>query len=258
MTDSHCHLTACADPDAAASPELRALITVGTDLQDAERALELAERHPNVWVALGHHPNDAHSATPTARRQLAALVTHPKVVGVGETGFDTYWHSSPLGEQRELFFWHAELAAAHAKALVLHVRDESGGETASREAARCLAEAGLAGGILHCFNGHPELLETGLELGWYVSFAGNLTYKNAARLREVAAQVPAERLLVETDSPYLTPQPRRGERNVPHNVRYTAMTLAQVRGVTLEALERLTDDNAARVYGLAAGAPTAT
>lgn len=148
MTDSHCHLTACADPDAAASPELRALITVGTDLQDAERALELAERHPNVWVALGHHPNDAHSATPTARRQLAALVTHPKVVGVGETGFDTYWHSSPLGEQRELFFWHAELAAAHAKALVLHVRDESGGGDGVTRGRALPRRSGARGGDL--------------------------------------------------------------------------------------------------------------
>jgi TatD DNase family protein len=253
MTDSHCHLTSCADPDAAASPELRALVTVGTDFHDAQRALALAERHPNVWVAIGHHPNDALSATPAARHQLAALVTHPKVVAVGETGFDTYWDAAPLERQRELFFWHAELAAAHAKPLVLHVRDASGGETASLEAARCLTEVGLEGGVLHCFNGHPRLLEAGLRLGWYVSFAGNLTYKNATRLREVAAQVPAERLLVETDSPYLTPQPRRGERNVPRNVRYTALTLAQARGVASEVLERLTDDNAARAYRFEAG-----
>lgn len=250
MTDSHCHLTACNDPEAAASPGLRALVTVGTDPEDGRRALALAERLPNVWVALGIHPNSAQEATPEARAQVAALLAHPKVVGVGETGFDTYWDAAPLAVQRELFFWHAELAAAHDKPLILHVRDKTGQVAASKEAATCLAQAGHTKGVLHCFNGHPELLEVGLELGWFVSFAGNVTYKNAGNLREVAARVPEARLLVETDSPYLTPQPKRGERNVPENVHHTATALAELRGVPAAAFERLTDDNAARVYGL--------
>lgn len=250
MTDSHCHLDACDDPHRAADPELRALVSIGTDLESNQRTLALAERYPNVWAALGVHPNSAGEATREVRSRIEALSAHPKVVAVGETGFDTYWDRVPLAVQREVFFWHADLAAKARKPLILHVRDKQQQETASQEAATCLLEVGHRQGILHCFNGHQELLDAGLELGWYVSFAGNLTYKNAD-LQAAAQRVPAERLLVETDSPYLTPHPKRGERNVPANVRYTAAFLAELRGLSLSALEKLTDDNAARVYGLA-------
>ncbi len=251
MTDSHCHLTSCADPHGAVDPSLRAIVSVGTDLESGERTLELAQHHPNVWAAIGVHPNSAGEATPEVRARIEALCAHPKVVAIGETGFDTYWDAVSLETQREVFFWHAELAASQQKPLILHVRDKQGEETASQEAARCVAEAGHKKGILHCFNGHQELLEVGLGLGWYVSFAGNVTYKNAQRLQEAAERVPEARLLTETDSPYLSPEPKRGRRNLPAHVRYTADFLARLRGLEPETLERLTDENAARVYELA-------
>ncbi|CAN5884362.1 TatD family hydrolase [soil metagenome] len=250
MTDSHCHLDACADPAAAADPTLRALVSVGTSLESCRTTLGLAEEHDNVWAAVGIHPNDASDATDDAVRAVFdELAHHPKVVAIGETGFDTYWNKETLDTQRAAFEWQAALAAELDKPLILHVRDKQGEASASRAAAEMLRQTGYQKGILHCFNGHEGLLETGLALGWYVSFAGNLTFKNAARLQEVARIIPQDRLLVETDSPYLAPVPRRGRPNTPANVRYTAKFLAELRGEAEAAVEAHTDANAARVYG---------
>lgn len=251
MIDSHCHLDACADPDDAVDPSLRAIVTIGTTLASDERALDLARRHPNVWAAVGIHPNDASDADDAAvRASVEALANQPRVVGIGETGFDTYWDGETLESQRRAFDWQADLARRLDAALILHVRDAQGKEDASIAAAAAIREAGHGRGILHCFNGHMGLLETGLELGWMVSFAGNLTFKSAQPLRDAALEVPEDRLLVETDSPYLAPVPMRGKRNTPAYVRHTARTLADVRGVPLEQLEAALDRNAAHVYGL--------
>jgi len=253
MIDSHCHLDACDDPEGAIDPSLRALVTVGTNVDGDREALRLADAHPTVWAAVGIHPNNASEADDDeVREEVARLAEDPRVVGVGETGFDTHWHDETLETQRRAFDWHARLAARLDKALVLHVRDAQGREDASRAAATAIGEAGHRRGILHCFNAHRALLEAGLALGWMVSFAGNLTFKNAQGLRDAALEVPPDRLLVETDSPYLSPEPKRGKRNTPANVRLTAAVLARVRGVELEELEATLDANAARVYGLPA------
>ena len=249
MTDSHCHLDYCDDPTAA-DPSLRALVSVGTTVARSEATLELAERYPNVWAAVGIHPNNASDASSEKVREIIEeLARHPRVVAVGETGFDTYWDDETLATQRESFLWQAGLAKRLDKPLILHVRDKKGGEDASLETLRMLKEVGYPKGILHCCNGHDALIDVGLELGWHVSFAGNLTYKNAAELHAAAKRIPQDRLLVETDSPYLAPVPKRGKPNVPANVRHTAAFLAELRGESAEEVEAYTDENAARVYG---------
>ncbi|HEX7021238.1 MAG TPA: TatD family hydrolase [Trueperaceae bacterium] len=251
MIDSHCHLDYCDDPDAAADPQLRAIVSVGTTVERSRCTLALAERHANVYAAVGIHPNDARDAAdPSVRAAIEELARHPKVVAIGETGFDYYWDSVPPDLQLQSFRWQARLAQELGKPLILHVRDKQHQDEASREAARRITEAGHHQGVLHCFNGDEGLLRAGLDLGWMVSFAGNLTYKSARNLQEAASSIPAERLLVETDSPYLTPVPKRGQRNTPANVRLTARFLAELRDLDASELEASTDANAVRVFGL--------
>ena len=251
MTDSHCHLDYCENPEEAADPSLTAIVSVGTTLMRCKRTLALAETFSNVWAVVGIHPNDAgEAADPLVREQIVVMAGHEKVVAIGETGVDTYWDKTSVDAQRESFWWQVGLAKTHDKPLILHVRDKQGREEASLEAARLILEANHPKGILHCFNGHEGLLRAGLDLGWLVSFAGNLTYKSAAALHETAKRVPQDRLLVETDSPYLTPTPERGKPNLPANVRLTAQFLADLRGEALAELETYTDANAKRVYNL--------
>lgn len=258
MIDAHCHLDRCADPHAAADPSLAAIVTVGTSLPRSLVAVELATRYPNVYAAIGVHPNEASALFASGVREgLEELVSHECVVAVGETGFDDYWKDETLEAQRAAFDWHAALAAAHDKALVLHVRDAQGSQAASLAAADGVTRAaglGVRRGVLHCFNAHPALLEAGLGAGWWFSFAGNLTYKSANGLRAAAADLPRDRLVVETDSPYLAPEPLRGKPNVPANVRHTAARLAEVLGVPVTDLELELDANARALYRLAISA----
>ncbi|MEJ2356934.1 MAG: TatD family hydrolase, partial [Deinococcales bacterium] len=184
MIDSHCHLDACDDPEAAVDPELQAIVTIGTTVDSDRAAVRLASEHTNVWAAVGIHPNNASDADALEVREVvAALAAEARVVGIGETGFDTHWDDETLESQRRAFDWQASLARRLDKALILHVRDAQGREDASLAAARAIRDAGHRRGILHCFNGHAELLEAGMELGWMVSFAGNLTFKSAQPLR---------------------------------------------------------------------------
>ena len=251
MTDSHCHLDFCDDTTTAADPSLRAMVSVGTTVARSRATIKLTETYSNVWAAVGIHPNSASDASSeTVREAVEDLARHPRVVAIGETGFDTYWDDETLETQRESFLWQADLAQRLDKPLILHVRDKKGREDASLETLRMLQEVSYPKGILHCCNGHDALIDGGLELGWYVSFAGNLTYKNALELQAAAKRIPQDRLLVETDSPYLSPVPKRGKPNVPANVRHTAAFLAELRGESLEEVEAYTDANAARVYGL--------
>lgn len=251
MTDSHAHLDRLADPAAGVDPDLLAIVTVGTSPDRNDTAVSLAASWPNVWAAVGIHPADARlAADPAARSRLEQQAQAPKVVAIGETGFDTHWDDTTLEEQRLAFDLQAGLAARYDLPLILHVRDRQGTRTASAAACLALEAAGWQRGILHCFNGDPELLELGLELGWYVSFAGNVTYRSARLLQEAVRAVPEERLLFETDSPYLSPVPNRGKPNRPAWVRDTARFVAQLRGADPGELEAVTDRNAASVFRL--------
>lgn len=251
MIDSHCHLDYLDDAAEAVSAGLAAVITVGTDPERSRQAVAFAERYPNVYAVVGVHPNDAALAgDPEVRAVIEELARHSRVVGVGETGFDRHWERQTPAAQQASFEWQAELARRVDKALVLHVRDAAGSSEASSTAAHAITAAGHRRGVLHCFNGHAELLDAGLNLGWFVSFAGNLTYKNAADLRQVAASLPLDVLLVETDSPFLTPVPLRGQPNKPANVRFTAEVLAECVGIPLAELEPILDANSRRLYGL--------
>jgi TatD DNase family protein len=251
MIDTHCHLDHCANPDQAADPSLLAIVSIGTTLERCHTTLQLAEKHPNVWAAVGIHPNNASEAKSSELRMaIEELANHPKVVGIGETGFDSYWDDETLQTQAESFLWQADLAKRLNKPLILHVRDKQNREDASLSACKMLHETGSTKGILHCFNGHAKLLETGLELGWMISFAGNLTYKKTIELHAAAKQLPQDKIILETDSPFLSPLPKRGEKNQPSYVHYTAAFLAELRGETLSEVERYTDANAKRIYGL--------
>ena len=247
MIDTHAHLDAFDDPDSAIERAREAgvtrIVTVGTGIDSCRRALALADRHGGVLAALGIDPH--HAGTPDGDRigELRELLEHPKAVAVGECGLDYHHGADRKAEQRKLFEAQLALAAELRKSLVVHTR------AANADTAAMLA--GHRGTVvLHCFS-EPHLLPTAQERGWYVSFAGNVTYPKATDLRLAAHAVDEARLLVETDSPYLAPQPVRGRPNEPANVVLTIAELARVRGPDAVALGRTIDENAAAAFGLA-------
>jgi TatD DNase family protein len=246
VIDTHAHLTVLDDADAtverAAEAGVTRILAVGTDIADARRALELADRHQGVFAILGIHPHEAGAATESDLAQLRELLAHPKAVAVGETGLDWYRDYAPRDDQRRLFAAELELAAELAKPAVIHTRAADDDTLA--------ALAGFGGTVvLHCFSS-PHMLPTALERGWYVSFAGNATFPKAVDLRLAATEVPADRILAETDSPYLAPQPVRGRPNEPANVVHTVAALAKARGEAPEELGRQIDRNAAECFAL--------
>jgi TatD DNase family protein len=246
VIDTHAHLAALDDADEAVERAAEAgvmrILTVGTDLDDCRRALSLAERHDGVFAILGIHPHEAGTATHDDIAELSDLLEHPKAVAVGETGLDWFRDYAPRDDQRRLFAAELELASELQKPVVIHTR------AADDDTLAALADfEGPV--ILHCFSS-PHMLPTALERGWYVSFAGNATFPKAVDLRLAATQVPAERILAETDSPYLAPQPVRGRRNEPANVVHTLAALARARGQEPAELERQIEENATACFGL--------
>ena len=247
MTDSHAHLDACEEPadvlvERARAAGVTRVVTIGTGIDSCRAALAISEAHDEVYAALGIDPHRA--AEPDAHRldELRELLAHPKAVAVGETGLDTVRRFASLADQRRLFDAQLALAVELSLPVVIHSR-EAEAETAD-------ALEGFRGKvILHCFSS-PGLLPVALERGYYVSFAGNATYPKATELREAAAAVPRDRILVETDSPYLSPQPVRGKRNEPAHVVHTVAALAEARGEEPELLARTTHDNASAAFGL--------
>ena len=248
MIDTHAHLDACADGGPVVLERARAagverVITVGTSIESCRYALRLAEDEPGVYAALGIHPHDAGASEATRLDELRELVAHERAVAVGETGLDHYRDYAPHDAQRRLFEQHLELAAAVGLPVVVHSR------AAARETADVLR--GFHGDVvLHCFS-EPELLDTALERRYYVSFAGNVTYPKAGELREAARLVAADRVLAETDSPFLAPQGRRGKPNEPAFLVGTLGVLAAVRDTTLEELAAVVDVNANRLFAIA-------
>jgi TatD DNase family protein len=246
VIDTHAHLDALDDADAAVARArdrgVTKILTVGTSVEGCRTALELSGRHDGVGAILGIHPHEAGSATEADVDEVRALLGDPRAVAVGETGLDYFRDYAPHDAQRRLFDRLLGVAADLGKAVVIHTR------AADEDTVAALA--GFEGTVvLHCFSS-PQLLPVALERDYYVSFAGNVTYPKATDLRGAARLVPRERLLAETDCPYLAPQPVRGQRNEPANVVHTLATLAETRGEDVGELERQVEANAAEAFGL--------
>jgi TatD DNase family protein len=252
--DTHCHLdhhvelSAAEQVRRAREAGVTTMITVGTDLATSIQALATASRYDGVWAAVGIHPNDAVEATPRVLEVLEELARDPACVAIGETGRDHYREHTTPAQQDTAFRAQVDIAKRTDRTLVIHCRD------AWPEVLATLDEVGAPDRVvMHCFSGDVEVVARCAEAGYYASFAGNVTFRNAAPLREAAAAVPPELLLTETDSPYLTPHPHRGEVNDPSFVPFTARTLAEVQGVSeAELLERVAA-NAVRAFALPVG-----
>lgn len=247
MTDSHAHLDACADPPREVVARARVagvgrIVTIGTGIDSCRRALAIAEQEEGVYAALGVDPHQASGPEAVRLDELEELLAHEQVVAVGETGLDNFHRHAEPGDQRRLFAAQLGLAERLGKPVVVHSRD------AEEETASALA-AFDGTVVLHCFSS-PALLAAALERRYYVSFAGNVTYPKASDLREAAAQVPADRLLAETDSPYLAPQPLRGRTNEPANLVHTLAVLAEVRGEDADELAAQLDANTVAAFDL--------
>jgi TatD DNase family protein len=252
VTDTHCHLDylEADELEAAlyAARDFRAILTIGTDSVKNRKALEIAEKTPNVWAAVGLHPTEAEMLSPELEADLSELAKHPKVRAIGETGLDFYWKPETRPAQYRALEFQANLAQAHALPLIFHVRSAKTNDTAEVELAEWLLLHRPPRFVLHAFGGHRRLLEVSLELGGYLSFAGSLTYKKNDALRDTAREVPLDRLLVETDSPFLPPEPHRGKRNHPAWVQHTLAKLAEGRGIEVVEMERVTDENAQQLF----------
>jgi len=218
-------------------------LCVSVTLENFPRVLALAERHPGLYASVGVHPDNAEVEEPDEAR-LVALAAHPKVVAIGETGLDYYWHKDAPEWQRARFRAHIHAARRCGKPLIVHTR------AAAADTLRLMREeqAGEAGGVMHCFTETREVAEAALELGFYISFSGIVTFKNAVDLKAVAQYVPLDRLLIETDSPYLAPVPHRGRSNEPAWVVHVAEEIARLRGEPLARIEAATTDNFFRLF----------
>ncbi len=252
--DSHCHLDDekfDEDREEAYRRMLSAGVTrcvcVGSDLPSSQRCIALAAGHPGVYAAAGVHPHEAKDAPKDYLDQLAALLRRERVVALGEIGLDYYYDLSPRDVQKRVLAEQVELAVQMDVPVIFHIRDAQGEMV---EFFRGLKK--LPAGIIHCFSGSPEIAAEYVKMGFYISFAGPLTFKKAPHLQQAAREVPLSRLLVETDSPYLAPEPMRGRRNEPANVVYTLRKLAELRDLPAEDMAEITWRNACTVFRLPA------
>ncbi|WP_258361051.1 TatD family hydrolase [Moorella sulfitireducens] len=253
LIDSHAHIN---DPAFANDLQavltrlqeagVKAVINVGYDIASSRRAVEQAHGWSFIYAAVAVHPHDAVTFDAEAEAVIGGLARDGRVVAIGETGLDYYRNLSPRQRQQEVFRWHLELARSLRLPVIIHDRDAHG------DTLRILKKAGPlpAGGVLHCFSGSWEMARECLEMGFYISLAGPVTFKNATRLREIAVRVPLEQLLIETDCPYLTPEPYRGRRNEPAYVGLVAAAIAAARGLAPEAVGEATAANARRLFGI--------
>jgi TatD DNase family protein len=249
--DTHSHISEIEDPDELSAVVRRAneagvddIVVLGTDVGSSRRAVEAA-RMDGVWAGAAFHPTAAEGWTDEWMDEIAGFFDDPSVVAVGETGIDLYWDRSYLDDQEAAFRAHIALAKQHDKALVIHTRDSVDEALAILEAASPPSRL-----VFHCWSGDADQMDRALDLGSHISFAGNVTFKNAENLREAAGRVPGERLLVETDSPYLAPVPKRGRPNEPAYVAFVGEMVAKVRGESLELLAAATTANARELFGL--------
>ena len=259
LVDSHCHLS---HPDLAGEVDavvggaraagVGAMLNICTRLDEFAAVRGIAESFADIHCSVGVHPHEAGDHRGVAAAQLADLAAHPRVVAIGETGLDYYYENSPRADQIGDFRTHCQAARETGLPLVVHSRDADD-ETAAILAAA--AAAGPIGGVIHCFTGGPALAQTALDLGFYISFSGIITFKKAEDLRAIAITVPLDRLLVETDAPYLAPVPKRGQRNEPAFLTHTAAALAELRGMSAQALHERTTANFFRLFAKARPPP---
>ena len=251
LIDSHCHLNF---PDLAQRlPEVLAnmaeagvdkAIAISVSRQSFEEVHAIAQDYPNIYATVGIHPDDP-EAEEFSLEELLERAARPKVVGIGETGLDYHWCKGDLAWQHQRFDLHIEAANRSGLPLVVHTRD------AAEDTMRLLREHQAHAGVIHCFTEDVRIAKLALDLGFYISFSGIVTFKNAAAIQEAARYVPLDRMLVETDSPYLAPVPKRGKPNEPAYVRHTAAFVAQLRGDSLENIAQATTANCLRLFNLA-------
>lgn len=251
LIDSHCHLNF---PDLAQRlPEVLAnmaeagvnkAIAISVSRQSFEEVHAIAQDYPNIYATVGIHPDDP-EAEEFSLEELLERAARPKVVGIGETGLDYHWCKGNLAWQHQRFALHIEAANRSGLPLVVHTRD------AAEDTMRLLREHQAHAGVIHCFTEDVRIAKLALDLGFYISFSGIVTFKNATAIQEAARYVPLDRLLVETDSPYLAPVPKRGKPNEPAYVRHTAAFVAQLRGDSLENIAQATTANCLRLFNLA-------
>jgi TatD DNase family protein len=254
--DSHCHINF---PELAARlPEIFGkmqenqvshALCVSVDLPDFPQVLELAEKYPNVYASVGVHPDYEDTPEPTFE-QLVQLSQHPKIVAIGETGLDYYRLQGDLEWQRERFRVHIRASRETRKPLIIHTRSASADTIKLMQEEGAGTNAGGVGGVMHCFTESLEVAQAAMELGFYISFSGIVTFKNAKELQAVAMAVPLERMLIETDSPYLAPVPHRGKMNEPGLVMHVAEFLAKLKGIPLESVAQQTTDNFFNLFNI--------
>ena len=249
LVDSHCHLDF---PDFAAEREaiiarardvgVATMLTISTRLDEFGGVLTIAEAHEEIWCSVGAHPHEAKDHAALTSDQLVALAVHPRVVGIGETGLDFHYDLSPREIQERVF--RAQIAASRETGLplIIHARE------ADREVARILDEERPPPGVMHCFSSGRALADAALALGFYISISGIVTFRNAEELRAIVCDLPLDRLLVETDAPYLAPVPYRGKRNEPAFVAATASAIAELKGIDLQRLAGITSANFFRLF----------
>ncbi|HXQ50194.1 MAG TPA: TatD family hydrolase [Stellaceae bacterium] len=251
LVDSHCHLDYAAPEERpeiiarARRAGVRTMLTIGTRLDQFEGVRAIAESDPDIWCSVGVHPHEAASEASADCAALVALAGDAKVVGIGETGLDFYYDHSPRPRQAELFRAHAAASRETGLPLIIHTRD------ADPETIQILREEMPLAGVIHCFSTGRELSEAALEMGLYISLSGIVTFRNAKTLQEIARDLPLERLLIETDAPYLAPVPMRGRTNEPAFIVHTAAFVASLKGVPVAELAQRTAENFFRLFSKA-------
>ncbi|MGG3890557.1 TatD family hydrolase [Metabacillus fastidiosus] len=253
LFDTHAHLNALQYENDVEEVIQRALdegvseiVVVGFDRETIERAMELIEEYDFIYAAIGWHPVDAIDMTDKDLQWIRELSEHPKVVAIGEMGLDYYWDKSPKDIQKEVFRKQIALAKEVKLPIIIHNRD------ATADVVTILEEEGASevGGIMHCFTGSLEVAKQCMDMNFYISFGGPVTFKNAKKPKEVVQEIPLDRLLIETDCPYLTPHPFRGKRNEPGYVKYVAEEIAKLRNLSYEEIAKKTSDNGKKIFGI--------
>lgn len=249
LMDTHAHLMDPAFTEdyyevLARTLELHATINIGCNFEDAEKAVQSAEEHENIYAAVALHPEDARKYDPQKWERLVELAHHERVIAIGETGLDYYWDTATPEEQKILFKRHIELAKALDKPLIIHDRE------AHRDCFDTLWENGAeaVGGVFHAYSGSVEMMREAVEHGFYIGLGGVVTFKNAKTAKQVAAEIPLDRLVIETDCPYMTPVPFRGKRNEPSYVQYVAQEIAKLRAISVEEVCQATYENACHLF----------